>query len=87
MRHVAQICPDITHMMIRLVEFDLRKMAHLVLKVQHPHAELSIRALELNLTERQIKEPAFEFDMEKKGKYALQLDLMQTLPRIIHQYL
>jgi hypothetical protein len=67
MRHVAQICPDITHMMIRLVEFDLRKMAQLLLKVQHPYVELPLRALEINLTERQIKEPSFEFNVEKKG--------------------
>jgi hypothetical protein len=67
-RHVAQICPDVTHMTVRLVEFDLRKMAQLLLKVQHPYVELPLRALEVNLTERQVKEPSFEFNVEKKGK-------------------
>jgi hypothetical protein len=67
LKHVAQVCPDITHMMIRLVEFDLKKMAQLVLNTLHPYTDLPIQALESNLTDRQIKAP-FEFTVDKRGK-------------------
>jgi hypothetical protein len=77
MRHVGQACPDITHMMIRLVEFDLRKMCQLLLETLHPYADSAVRALESNLSDRQIKEPSFEFNIERKGYYLY----------LTHQYL
>jgi hypothetical protein len=59
------ICPDIVHMTIRCVEHDLRKIAQKILKLKAPFGEESIRQLEMNLTERDIKSPSFEFIKER----------------------
>jgi hypothetical protein len=66
---IRQICPDITHMMIRLVEFDMKKMAQLLLLVLHPYVDFPLRALEQNLTDRQIKSPAFQFHVDKTSRH------------------
>jgi hypothetical protein len=59
------ICPDPVHMTIRCVEHDLRKMANKILKMKAPYGEEALRHLEMNLTERDIKPPSFEFIKER----------------------
>jgi hypothetical protein len=86
LHHVAQICPDVTHMMIRLVEFDLKRMAMLLLKVKHPNYEVSLKALEDNLTQRQIKAP-FQFFIDKRGNSYAQLYFSCLMGRRHHAIL
>ena len=64
-RGVTVICPDATHMMIRLVECDLKKMAQLIIDVKKPYWEHAIQMFELRLTDREVDE-AFAFNIQKK---------------------
>jgi len=56
------VCPDVTHMLVRCVETDLKRMAQRICDVKAPNHDLAISRLEMNLTAREAKKPAFTFD-------------------------
>lgn len=58
---VRCICPDTTHMIIRNIENDLRRMGQKICDDKHPFEEEAIRRFEENLTAREAKKPKFQF--------------------------
>lgn len=65
---VGQICPDPTHLLIRCAEFDLARMAKLLIARKSPYDEKPVAILERNLNDREVKAPHFHFVINKKDK-------------------
>ena len=61
MDDVRCICPDVTHMITRCVERDLKRMAQKIVDDKHPYEAEPIRAFEENLTAREAKKPVCHF--------------------------
>ena len=60
------VCPDVTHMITRCVENDLKNAQKLV-DDKHPKENESLARLEENLTKRDVKKPHFQFDTTTKS--------------------
>ena len=61
------VCPDVTHMITRCVENDLKKIAQKLVDDKHPKEKESLARLEENLTKRDVKKPHFQFDTTTKS--------------------
>ena len=61
------VCPDVTHMITRCVENDLKKIAQKLVDDKHPKEKESFARLEENLTKRDVKKPHFQFDTTTKS--------------------
>ena len=61
------VCPDVTHMITRSVENDLKKIAQKLVDDNHPKEKESLAQLEENLTKRDVKKPHFQFDTTTKS--------------------
>ena len=57
---------DVTHMITRCVESDLRKAAHKIVN-EKPLYKVALQQLEDNCTRREMKKPRFQFDLQVKG--------------------
>ena len=72
MRDITVVCPDVLHMMIRLVENDLTKVAQLLVNVTHPYVEQPLNVLEQRLSQRDIDKNSsnnhFTFTVEQTTK-------------------
>jgi hypothetical protein len=66
LKDVRCVCPDGSHMLTRIVESDLRKVAQKIQDERHPFSAEPTRRLEENLTERDVKRGAFQFDVHTK---------------------
>ena len=60
------VMPDVTHMITRCVESDLRKAAQKVVN-EKPVYKVPLQQLEENCTRRPLKKPKFQFDLQVKG--------------------
>ena len=60
------VMPDVTHMITRCVESDLRKAAQKIVN-EKPVYKVSLQRLEENCTRRALKKPKFQFDLQVKG--------------------
>ena len=61
------VCPDVTHMITRCVENDLKKIAQKLVDDKHPKEKESLSRLDENLTKRDVKKPHFQFDTTTKS--------------------
>ena len=61
------VCPDLTHMITRCVENNLKKIARKLVDDKHPKERESLAQLEENLTKRDVKKPHFQFDTTTKS--------------------
>ena len=61
------VVPDVTHMITRCVESDLKKVAQKIVREKYPYHKKSIETLEENCTRRELKKPRFNFDVEIRG--------------------
>ena len=69
--HISSICPDATHMMIRLVEWDIKNIAELIVKTKTEWKERALRTFEKNLTDREL-DPNYSFTISAKQKIVVQ---------------
>ena len=60
------VMPDVTHMITRCVESDLRKAAQKIVN-EKPVYKVSLQRLEENCTQRVLKKRKFQFDLQVKG--------------------
>ena len=60
------VMPDVTHMITRCVESDLRKAAQKIVN-EKPLYKVALQQLEDNCTRRALKKPRFQFDLQVKG--------------------
>ena len=58
--------PDVTHMITRCEESDLRKAAQKLVN-EKPLYKVALQQLEDNCTQRAMKKPRFQFDLQVKG--------------------
>ena len=76
------VCPDVTHMITRCVENDLKKIAQKLVDDKHPKEKESLAQLEENLTKRDVKKPPFQFDTTtKSGKKVKTVGAVSLLGR------
>ena len=61
------VVPDVTHMITRCVESDLKKVAQKIVREKYPYHKKTIETLEENCTRREIKKPRFKLDVEIRG--------------------
>ena len=61
MEDVRAVVPDATHMIVRCVERDLKRMAQRIVNDKHPYETDFVRTFEHNLTMREVKKPYFLF--------------------------
>ena len=61
MADVRAVSPDTTHMIVRCVERDLKRMCQKIVDDKHPHEDEAVRTFETNLTMREAKKPSFQF--------------------------
>ena len=59
------VLPDVTHMITRCVESDLRKAAQ-KMENEKPVYKVPLQQLEENCTRRALKKPKFQFDLQVK---------------------
>ena len=65
-KDIRCVCPDATHMITRIVENDIRKLAQRVLTTKSPDENGPLKAFEDNLTARDAKRPTFQFSIKEK---------------------
>ena len=61
------VCPDVTHMITRCVEDDLKKIAQKLVDDKQPKEKVPLARFEDNLTNRDVKKPHFKFDTTTKS--------------------
>ena len=67
-KDIRCVCPDATHMITRIVENDIRKLAQILLAKcdKSTNESVPLKAFEDNLTARDAKRPIFQFSIKDK---------------------
>ena len=66
LKDIRCVMPDVTHMITRCVESDLRKATQKIVN-EKPLYKVALQKLEDNCTRRAMKKPRFQFDLQVKG--------------------